>query len=280
MINKVKIDEALEYYNINQKYNGKCYQALNIINTNEKFIEAYKKVYRILFEEQFDNLKSLWSIEILDMLFCDNIEPFITNLLILSGYELHKRNMKKYHFDSTQIMIHKKRVKECFENDLKNRNYNGVRISQMLWATYFIKIKIIEVGSLQFEYENTPNIKIHIPKNADISIEKVKESIELSKIEIKKVYNVDSGNYICNSWILSPELHKIIDKNTNISKFYNLFNVTKGENCLQDILDFVFNVKHCNSFFELEEKTSLQKLIKKELINNNEFYLGQGIFRK
>ena len=29
--------------------------------------------------------------------------------------------MQQYNFDATQINIHKKRVKECFESDLKTR---------------------------------------------------------------------------------------------------------------------------------------------------------------
>lgn len=37
-------------------------------------------------------------------------------------------------------------------NDLVIRKYEGVRISQMLWAIYFIRGRLLEIGILQFEY--------------------------------------------------------------------------------------------------------------------------------
>ena len=88
--------------------------------------------------------------------------------MIILGYELHRNNIDNYRLDINQVNIHKNRVKECFESDLIYRNYDGVRISQMLWAVYFIRVRIIEIGRLQYEYESTEKnisiIKIHIPK--------------------------------------------------------------------------------------------------------------------
>lgn len=279
MINKNIIEEALSFYNINNVYKDKCFRTLAIINKQEKFSESYEKVYKILFEEEIINLEKLWTIEDINELFTNSIEPFITNIMILSGYKVHKNNIENYQLNNNQINIHKRRVKECFESDLINRGYKGARISQMLWATYFIRMRIVEVGSLQFEYENDSIIKIHIPKNSDLSIIKVKESIENSKIELEKIYNIDNYKYTCNSWLLSNQLYSIIDKNTNISQFHDLFKIADGENCLKDILNFAFNIQKCDNYSSLEERTSLQRKIKKELLNGNKFYLGNGILK-
>ena len=279
MINQITIEEAFEFYEIDTKYKEKSYKALEEINKNKNFTESFNKAFKMLYEDDFLNIKKLWKIQDKNIFFCDSINPFITNLIILSGYKIHANNMKKYIFDDEQINIHKKRVKECFENDLIKRDNSGVRISQMLWAVYFIRLRIIEIGSLQFEHEDNKTIKIHIPKNTDFRISKIKESIENSKIKIKEIYNIDNFIYKCNSWILSNQLHSIIDSNSNISKFYNLFKVSNGENCISDILNFVYNLDVCDNYLNLEEKTTLQRIIKQELIKENIFYLGMGILK-
>lgn len=60
----------------------------------------------------------------------------------------------------------------------------------MLWGAYFINIRIIEVGRLQYEFckVNPLNkkgykkcIKIHIPSGEKLAEEQVKESIIKSK---------------------------------------------------------------------------------------------------
>ena len=279
MINKKIIDEAFEFYEIDTKYKEKSYETLEDINRNEIFIKSFNKNFKMLYEDEFSKIKKLWEIKDKNKFFVKSINPFITNLIILSGYELHKNNMTKYKLNEYQIDIHKKRVKECFENDLITKDISGIRISQMLWAVYFIRLRIIEIGNLQFEYEDDRTIKIHIPRNTDLRIDKVKESIENSKIKIKQVYNIDNYIYKCNSWILSNQIHNIIDSDSNISKFYNIFKVYDGENCISDILNFVYNIETCDNYLNLEEKTTLQKIIKQELLKSNTFFLGMGILK-
>lgn len=58
-----------------------------------------------------------------------------------------------------------------------------------------------------------------------------------------------------------------------------MFEVKDGEDCINDILNFVYNTDDCNDYLNLEENTSLQKLIKQELLNGNKFYLGNGILK-
>lgn len=278
------INKAFEFYNIDEKYKEKCYKCAEEINKNELFYNSFNKVYEMLYLNNFLEIKTLWNVKNINELFITNINPFATNLMIILGYEFHKNNMEKYDFDEIQINIHKKRVKECFENDLIYRQYDGVRISQMLWATYFIRAKIIEIGLLQYEYENTENnistIKIHIPKGNKLDLGQVKESIEKSKIKLRNIFNLSELKYICNSWILSNQIYNLIDKNSNIALFHKLFDVKDGDNCIDDILNFVYEVNKCDNYRKLPEKTSLQKTLKDELINNKKFYLGLGTLKE
>ena len=57
----------------------------------------------------------------------------------------------------------------------------------MLWVIYFIRTRIVEIGSLQFEYDSNSIVKIRIPKNTNLNIFSVKESIKKATIEMKKI---------------------------------------------------------------------------------------------
>lgn len=280
MINKMDIDKAFEFYNIDNLYKRKCYKCAEEINKNEYYTKALERVYEVLYCNDFSTIKELWNIKDINKLFAKNINPFVTNLMIILGYKFHKNNMNRYRFDFNQINIHKIRVKECFENDLIIRGYEGVRISQMLWAIYFIRGKLIEIGRLQYEYfideRNMVIIKIHIPKGSKLDINDVKKSIYDSKYILEKIYDIKNFKYLCNSWLLSNQIYEIVDKSSNIAKFHDLFSVTDGIECTADILNFVYNINECNNYMMLQEDTSLQKNIKKQLLDNKKFYLGIG----
>ena len=145
----------------------------------------------------------------------------------------------------------------------------------MIWAAYFINTKLIEVGRLQYERcEN--HIKIHIPSRDKLEIEKVLNSIRDSKAEIEKYFDLKNPEYRCDSWILSNQINAIIDSNSNIANFYRLFEVKDGPDATKDILNFVFEIEECDNYNNLVENTSLQKLLKKQLLANKELKIGWG----
>ena len=212
----------------------------------------------------------------INLLFGEKVNPFITNVLLLLGYEYHKENIKKYKFDDEQIQIQKQRVRECLLNDIVNKHYDGIRISQMLWGTYFINGLLLENGRLQFEPTNNSKIKIHIPEGKKLIIDDVKESLKNSKILLKKYYNIENPQYVCESWLLSKEIADMLDEKSNIIKFQNLFDIKPSKNGIDDILNFVFKLKKCENYDELSENTSLQKCIKEFLKNGGIIYEGYG----
>ena len=229
-------------------------------------------------------LAKLWKIRKKEELFGNNFHPFVTNIIILLGYNLHQENMRKYNLDDKQVKSHKKRVKEALTYDIYERGYDGIRISQMLWASYFINLKIIEVGCLQYELVNIDSmtkkndkcIKIHIPKNTKLDIESVKESLVKSKDEILKYFKLDRQKYYCESWLLSKEVLELLNDGSNILKFSKLFDIASGNNCINDILNFVYGKLKCGDYNTLHEDTCLQRKIKKELIKGVIIKIGIG----
>ncbi len=270
------IDNALKYYQINDtNYKNKCYRCIKDINEIKEFNIKAEKIYNILYNDKSFKIDLLWQKQNMFELFGQQHNPYITNILVLLGYEIHHKNMKIKNYNNEQKELYKKRVKEALTNDIFNRKLEGIRISQMIWAAYFINTKLIEVGRLQ--YEKCENyIKIHIPSGDKLQIDMVLDSINKSKQEIEKYFNVKNPEYRCDSWLLSNQINDIIDKNSNIAKFYNLFEVKDGSDATKDILNYVFNVQDSSNYNDLVEDTSLQKLLKQQLIKNKEMKIGLG----
>ena len=186
-------------------------------------------------------------------------------------------------FYNINIEDYKNKCYKCLTNDIYNRKLEGIRLSQLLWGLYFVKIKLIEVGRLQYEYCNNKKgkyIKIHIPKGDKLLYNEVLNSIKNSKKEIKKYFEIENYEYYCESWLLSKEIAKLLDSNSNISKFQQLFDIIEGKNAIKDILNFVYDLQHIDSYYDLPERTSLQSKIKDLLINGKEIHIGIGKLKK
>ncbi len=145
-INKSKVKDALEFYGIkDEQYLNNCYKCIEVLNTNTSLKIKADNIYDILYKDNTNKISELWKFKETQELFGAIYHPFITNILLLSGYEIHLKNMKKYNLDNKQCDIHKKRVKQTLTNDIYQRNYDGIRISQMLWGCYFINLRLIEI---------------------------------------------------------------------------------------------------------------------------------------
>lgn len=279
MLDSEEILNALTFYEINDyNYINNCYECIKTINESSLLLEKVKQIYIKLYSDN-SNLKALWKIKNLEDIFGKDYPPFISNILLLLGYKYHLKNINKYNLDEKQISIHKKRVKECLVNDIYGRKLSAIRLSQLLWGVYFIKIKLIEVGRLQYEYyqdEVNKCIKIHIPLGIKLEYNDVVESLRNSKKELSKYFDLSNCNYYCSSWLLSKEIYILLDRNSNISKFQTLFDISKGDNCIDDIFNFVYGISECRDLNKLEERTSLQKSIKTYLLQGNQIYLGIG----
>lgn len=277
--------EGLKYYGISdQSYEDKCLECVDYIFKHDNLMVKINNLIDILYNKKDYDLAKFWKLNKMEELFGNDYHPYVTNIIVLLGYKLHKENMKKYNLDDKQVFIHKKRAREALTYDVYKRGYDGIRISQMLWASYFINLRILEVGVLQYELvnfnpitkEKETCIKIHIPKNTLLDINKVRKSIEQSKLEIKKYFGIKDVNYYCESWLLSKEVLCLLSDNSNILKFSNLFYIASGGDCKKDILNFVFNKIGQVKYETLSDDTSLQRNLKKLLLNGDIIRIGIG----
>ena len=282
MIEHKTIDEAIDYYNIDTAYRQRCHECADRIKNSGVFSDAFDRVYKELYLGDMRRALRVWSIRDVNELFSEGIDPFVTNLMIVAGYEMHISNMRKCGLDPQQTFNHKAGIKGAFESDLKKKGRDGVRIGLMVWAVLFIRVRILEIGRLQFEYADTDDghvVKIHIPGGEKLDIESVVKSIEDSKKEIERLFGDTSCDYVCHSWLLSNRLFLLLDQDSNIYRFHQLFDVTDGKNCNYAVLDFLFNTEKCEDYSALLENTSLQKKVKQVLLDGEDFYEGRGFLK-
>lgn len=279
-----KIIEALHFYGIkDEKYKKRCLEVVYDINNNEVLKNKVEELFYKLYDRNKEGLSKFWKMKKVSELFGD-CNLFITSVMILLGYDIHRKNMSKYNLSDEQKSIHIKRVKNALLDDIYIRGYESVRISQMLWASYFINLRIIEVGGFQYELvsenpitkEKEMCIKMHVPKGASLNEEDVRSSIRKSTYEIERYFNVKDINYYIESWLLSLEVLALLDDNSNILKFSKLFSIKSMGECTRDILDFVFNDVCIKDYNLLVCKTSLQVKLKSLLINKKEIHIGIG----
>ena len=98
-----------------------------------------------------------------------------------------------------------------------------------------------------------------------------------SKYYIKKYFGIENIDYYCSSWLLSPEVRNIVSNDSNIAKFSDLFSIEKVLDGKNDILKFVFKT---DNYDNLIEETSLQKELKKLILNNKNIHIGIGKLKK
>lgn len=286
VITKNKIDRALSFYNINDiEYKEKCYQCIDELNNDSVQKNIANNLFNILYVDKTNRIRKLWKIKHNSELFYEIKNPYITNVLLLSGYEIHQMNMKNSKLDNEQIDLNKRRVRESLINDIEIRKYDGIRISQMLWGAYFVNVRIIEVGRLQYELikhkpinenEKENCIKIHIPSGSKLEISKVKESIQQSVSKTKQYFGLENPEYFCDSWLLSKQVRQIVEEDSNIAKFYDLFDIIAEEDGTEDVLNFVFSLNECNDYSQLQENTSLQRKLKEMLLKDIKIKVGLG----
>lgn len=295
-LDKKYADEVLNYYKLDDiNFRKKYIETIDMINSN-----IYLKVlcylwHYILYIDDSGLYKDVWNWKETEDLLKKAGNHMMPVIALLSGYEIHLKNMKNRKFDQEQIQEQMKNINQCCTMDKQRFDIDGIRFSQMIWGSYFMNGRLIQVGRLQYEFdeevpESVKNFKdgsyiyIHIPKGDSLNIDDVNASIKNAKEKIEKFYpeiEISKLQFYTNTWLLSNELDNILDENSNIIKFKNKFEIIEQTENTEDFLNFVFQKKEYNINYEnLKEETILQRKLKEYLLENKKLHIGLGILKE
>ena len=85
MLNKEKIKEALEYYDIKDTtYQEKCNKCIDEIQNNKRIQNKTKEIYDILYIDKTEKLGELWKVKDIATLFEEKNKPVYNKYIIIT----------------------------------------------------------------------------------------------------------------------------------------------------------------------------------------------------
>lgn len=113
---------------------------------------------------------------------------------------------------------------------------------------------------------------IHITNGEPFNIDLIRESFAACDEVIDKYYSdLNIKGYIGFSWVFNKHLRDLIGRDTNITMLADLFEVYPFRGGHHGIYEYVFTSPDGTPYEQLPERTSMQRAIKKYLLDGNLF---------
>ncbi len=162
------------------------------------------------------------------------------------------------------------------------------------WFIWHFRMKLFKIGRLQFTISQAGRdipqkglvkgdnvIDIHIPAAGPLLKEDCEKSLDMAREFFRKYYpEFDYKYFMCSSWLLDKTLGEILDENSNILKFQELFDIiSMAEN--DSIIKYVlkWNAKR-EDVEHISPKSSFAKKVKELIADGRIFYSGTGLINK
>lgn len=171
----------------------------------------------------------------------------------------------------------------CFDK------YGEYGISEYIWFFRHIELRLFRLGRLQFE-------KMESPWNLDYQGTVIKKGDTVMNIHIpqgerllqeqcicscKKAFQIwgEQYPYLCYSWLLFPDLDKMLNEDSNILKFQELFDIVQIDYEAHDTERRIFDKIRSDPAL-YQEDTGLRRRAKQYLMEGNILGGGLGVLLK
>lgn len=132
-------------------------------------------------------------------------------------------------------------------------------------------------GNERKQTKDRPVISVHIPSDAVFDPVSCDKSIDRSRQFFAEYFpEWKKADYICNSWLLSPELKKLLPEGSHILNFQSRFQILKTDDSDREFIRWVFQTES-SSISDFPENSTLQKNIKRHLLNGGTIGSGYGV---
>lgn len=124
--------------------------------------------------------------------------------------------------------------------------------------------------------DGDPVISVHIPTGCPLDFESNTADLARAREVFTRVFG-DFKAFYCASWLLDPRLEALTGKKTNLIKFADRFIRFPIKSSGKSVFSYLYNQKNVDNVENLPENTSLQRSVKKYLLNGEHIYGAQGI---
>ncbi|MDD6572680.1 MAG: acyltransferase domain-containing protein [Thermoflexaceae bacterium] len=162
-----------------------------------------------------------------------------------------------------------------------NEHYATWGTFKYVWAWWFPRQMMVQefrIGALEYELVDGKEreIAIHIPSDADMSKDSIRESLAT-------FYHFRGTHYpdwkdvrlTSDTWMLMPELQELLGENSRIVAFQKLFQIDYIDREATWYMGWIFP-GYDTVDDKLPEKTTLQRELKKYLLAGNKFGTARG----
>lgn len=168
------------------------------------------------------------------------------------------------------------------------KKYGNFGYSEFEWMVLHLDMKVFRLGRLEFETltlekdintnkknynKGTLALNVHIPEGMTLDNDLCEDAFKKAKKFFGEKYNI----FICESWLLSPNLKLVLNEDSNIIKFQNRFYIYKNIYSYRQAEERIFGTI-LENVDKYPEETSLQKKVKKYIKVNGDLGIGLGIF--
>ncbi len=212
--------------------------------------------------------------------------PGIKNLMSHMNLALKNRDNGVWKVFPEKIFID---TMGCFSRFVKEYHvsYGYYGFDRAFWTTRQAEAKLFRIGELEYEFEDGDNtyIHLHIPSDANFNPNLLNASVSDAGKFIADYFPEKADMiYKLESWILSPALSELLGPESRIMRFQQAFDITWNDPEAMDCLEWVFNIAGGQiasaSLEKLPENTSLQKKMKKVLLQGGHIGNAEGILKR
>lgn len=174
-----------------------------------------------------------------------------------------------------------------FVNEHK-ASYGDYGFDRDFWTYRQLSASLFRLGQLEYEIvrgaQNVPAgidaaraVAMHIPSDAVLGAEQCSASIVRARRFVRRFFpQWADAPYICESWLLSPALPRLLPESSNILAFQRRFRIIATDDSADDWREWVFH-RSGAPLSELSETTSLQRAMKRHLLSGGTVGIGIGV---
>lgn len=149
------------------------------------------------------------------------------------------------------------------------------------WSYRQTSMVIFRIGELEYELcHDKKAISVHIPSDACFTPAAVDASLTEARIFLKRFQQqCEDYQFICHSWLLSPELGKLLPETSNILSFQRRFAITSVQPEEREFLQWLFEAEPDYPVEKLREDTSLRRSAKALLLSGGNIGAARGVMK-
>lgn len=174
---------------------------------------------------------------------------------------------------------------KCFDRFVREHreSYGKYGFDRDFWVVRQMSGLLFRLGELEYEMireEGKAYLSIHIPSDAKLSEDRLQDSYrQAEEFFAGRFPDYRNADLVCHSWLLSPDLKKLLTPGSRILGFQEHFVIEETGKEDREYLQWVFKRKDI-PMQELPENTSLQRMMKRYLLQGGKVADARGIWKK